>query len=134
MKAPSKKSSIVAAIMWVIGIILAFKIPPSSNFIWLPDALLLFGFYPLFISSKSPWLWLIFGFIDIFISGILLIAASAPPEELTRLHVLEMNNHMQSYHPYYTWAIIGFISTFIALIQLALQIIKWFANKLLKNK
>ncbi len=134
MRKPSKRSTILAAVIWIISLILAFRIPPSSSFIWLPDALLLLGFYPLFISTKSPWLWFIFGLIDTFVGFMLLIVRSAPKEELVRLHVLEINAHMQSYHPYYVWTIIGILSTIIGLAQLQFRLFVWLYGCLMRRK
>jgi hypothetical protein len=134
MKAPSKKSSIIAAIIWVISIVLAFKIPAGNSLIWLPDTLLLVGFFPLFISVRSPWLWLSFGLLDVFIGVILLIALSAPQEELARRNLVEMNAQMQSYHPYYVWALVGVVSIIIAFIQLIWRIVLWLYRSVIQKK
>lgn len=146
MRAPSKKSSIIAAVIWIAAFIFAFTIPSASHFIWVPDTLLLFGFYPLLISIKSPWLWLGFGILD-FISGVLLLIAKYVPEEefgrIERLahlyslyhgHLSEINVQMQSYHPYYVWAIIGLLSIIIGLAQLLFRLSAWLYTCFTKSK
>jgi hypothetical protein len=133
MKAPSKKSGLISALIWIISFGLAFLIPPPSILICLPDALLLIGFFPLLLSVRSPWLWFIFGVIDAFIGIILLIFLSSPQEELIRLHIFEANRHMQSYHPYYVWVIIGMLSATIGIWQLLYKLSKWLLFRFKRN-
>lgn len=113
MKTPSKKSSILSATIWALGFVMAFKIPPGNKCIWLPDSLLLTGFFPILISADSAWLWLIFGILNIVIAGAMLLIISAPADELARLQATEMIAHIKDYHPCYVWAIVGIFSTII---------------------
>ncbi len=140
MRKPSKKSNILAALVWILSLGLAFRISPSSGFIWVPDALLLFGFYPLLISIKSPWLWLGFGLLDFFAGCMLLIVSYFPKaefvqyEQLFHVNLVEFNAHLQSYHPYYTWALIGILSALIGLVLLIIRLCVWLFRVLAKPK
>jgi hypothetical protein len=140
MRAPSKKSSIIAAVIWIVSVIFAFTIPPPSKFIWLPDALLLFGFYPLFISMRSAWLMLAFGVINFFVGFGLLIMQCAPKEELIRLehiarfNLIETSSHVIAYHPYYVWGLIGILSAIIGLGQLLFRLFIWLYSLFVRAK
>jgi hypothetical protein len=42
-----KISAVLSAVLWTVGFFLAFVIPKTSPLIWVPDFLLLIGFFPL---------------------------------------------------------------------------------------
>ena len=116
MKLPTKKSSIAAIIFWIVSFILSFTVPPSSQFIWLPDTLLLLGFWPLFFGMRARWWWLVFGICNMFIGFVLLVSIFLPDQDLARYNMLAMKTHMKLYHPYLVWFLIGLFSTIISLI------------------
>ncbi len=49
----SKIAGIVSAVLWIVGFALAFVVPSTSPFMWVPDALLLIGFFPLLIFLEA---------------------------------------------------------------------------------
>jgi len=130
MKAPSKQSTILAIILWMLSLMLAFKIPPTSKYIWVPDSLLLLGFWPLLISSRARWLWLVFGICNIFIGFVLLVAIYLPEKALVAYNIVPINNHMKLYHPYLSWLLMGVVSTIIGAVRLLIHCAIWVKAKI----
>jgi len=118
MKLKVSKSGLLAILFWVISFILAFKISPDSCYIWLPDSLLVFGFYPLLIGSRARWLWLVFGMGNILIGWMFVMSAVIPDTCFAPYHLIEIKKHLQLYHPYMVWLLTGVLSLLVGIIML----------------
>lgn len=94
MKLKPTTPGLIAIFFWVLSLILAFKIPPGSRYIWVPDALLLFGFYPLLIGSRARWLWLVFGVLNIIIGWHLAMSTVIPDANFAPYHLVEIKQHL----------------------------------------
>jgi hypothetical protein len=132
MKLKLTKSGTLAISLWALSFILACRIHPGSHFIWVPDTLLLFGFLPLLISSRACWLWLVFGLGNLFAGCVLDIASVIPAEKFVPYHVVEIKHHLDQYHPFIIWMLIGAVSTVIAIILLTIKFIFWLRKKIKK--
>lgn len=130
MKFKFSKSGLLASLLWVVGFLIAFIIPPGSHFIWVPDALLLFGFWPLLIGGRARWLWLVFGILNMIIGWHLAMSTVLDDAKFAPYHLVEIKKHLALYHPFMTWLLIGFVCTIIGLIRLFLGLIKWLMGKL----
>jgi hypothetical protein len=137
---PKKKGSksvytLLAIGMWVIGIGLGFVIPVNSPQIWLPDALLLLGFWPFLCQLKARWLWIVFGLFNLFI-GLTLETVKFLPDTCFSFDpkVLAVKIHLAQYHEPFAWMWIGFISALIGFVRVAIASIAWILRRLKKSK
>lgn len=150
----SKIAGIVSAVLWIVGFALAFVVPSNSPFMWVPDALLLIGFFPLLIFWKPSWPWLVFGVLNVVIGFVLLVATFLPVETLTAEmakareqltatkspyasmfsptateQMAHVHTHLAKQHSPWTWMIIGVISTIYGVVRMIKNTIKWAAAK-----
>jgi hypothetical protein len=125
-KKSHRKATITATVLWIVGFALAFVIPKASPYLWLSDALLLLGFWPLLWSYRSRWLWLLFGISNAGIGSILLVAKYLPASSISdRPDIIKIQAHLSDYHFPYVWVLIGLISTLVGIIQLIRALIAW---------
>jgi hypothetical protein len=129
MKFKPSKSGLLAIFLWVLSFILACKIQPGTRFIWVPDALLLFGFFPLLISCRARWLWLGFGLGNLFAGFTLVLANVIPDEKFVPYHVLDIKRHLDQYHPFMIWLFIGGLSAAIGIVLLSIKLILWLSKR-----
>jgi hypothetical protein len=101
---------IASCVIWLIGIALTFMIPPHSQFIFIPDAMLMLGFFPLLYMWKYSWPWLLFGVLNFGI-GILLMVIEFSPDNLFPPELLGPKHHLGDYHPPIVWTTTGIIAT-----------------------
>jgi hypothetical protein len=136
-KRSGRTAGIIATALWMIGFILTVAVPAGSPFVFLGDALLLIGFWPLLWLWSPGWPWIVFGLLNIGIGFFLEIAYVLPdalfwqnPVPGADVHaVLAVRNHLRDQHSAITWIIVGFISTVYGLIRTGRQIFAWIANK-----
>lgn len=149
-----KIAGIVSAILWILGFGLAFVIPSSSPYMWVPDALLLIGFWPLLYFWKPSWPLFVFGVLNVIIGFTLLVASYIPVEKLTEeMHtahvqmeltkspyasvfsdesakqVALVHRHVAEQHSPWTWMIIGILSALYGIVRMIKNIVKWIAAK-----
>ena len=123
-----KIASIVACGLWVLSIALSFAIPPSSSFIWIPDAVLLMGFFPLLWICPFSILWMLWGVLTAFIGCFLLLLTNIPDNALPPdTHTIK--HHLAEYHPYWSWMILGLIGTIIGVIRALINLGKMLTKK-----
>ncbi len=150
----SKIAGIVSAVLWILGFALAFVVPADSPYMWVPDALLLIGFFPLLIFWKPSWPWLVFGVLNVVIGFVLLVATFLPVETLTTEmakarqqltdakspyasafsqtateQMAHVHTHLAKQHSPWTWMIVGIISTIYGIVRMIKNMIKWAAAK-----
>lgn len=150
----SKIAGIVSAVLWIVGFALAFVVPSNSPLMWVPDALLLIGFFPLLIFWKPSWPWLVFGVLNVVIGFVLLVATFLPVETLTTEmakareqltaakspyasmfsptateQMAHVHTHLAKQHSPWTWMIIGVISTIYGIVRMIKNMVKWAASK-----
>jgi len=153
-KSGTKWATISSAALWVVGFLLLLVVPAGSPFVWVSDALLLLGFFPLLILWKPSWPWLVFGVLNIVIGFVLLVATYLPVESLTsemakaRQQLVEqkspyaavfsetsaqqmahVHTHVIKQHSSWTWMIFGVISVIYGLIRAVKNAVKWVAQK-----
>jgi hypothetical protein len=118
--------SILASLLWIAGFALAFVIPAGSNNIWLPDALLLFGFWPLLFKLKAKWLWLLFGILNFMIGCILEIIAVLSDQNFASIpNAVAGKTHLAEHHVPLVWMGIGILALLIGIGIIGYQAIKW---------
>jgi hypothetical protein len=128
-KSPKGKiAGAVSTIAWVVGFVLTFAIPAGNRFVWLGDALLLIGFWPLLWLWRPSWPWMIFGVLNMAI-GFLLEVAYFLPDTTFTYEMKVVRNHLKEQHSAITWILIGFVSTVFGLIRAVRQIWSWFAAR-----
>lgn len=119
---------ILSCVIWVVGIALAFVIPPSSNFIYIPDAMLMMGFYPLLYLWKYSIPWLAFGVLNFGI-GILLMVIEYSPDNMFPADLLKPKHHLAEYHPAVVWWVTGVFSTSFGIGRLIKNIVLMIRKK-----
>lgn len=149
-----KWATFSSAVLWIVGFVILFIVPADSPYVWVSDALLLLGFFPLLILWKPSWPWLVFGVLNVVIGFVLLVATYLPVESLTsemakaRQQLVEtkspyaavfseasaaqmahVHTHVVKQHSPWTWMILGVISTVYGLIRMIKNTIKWIAQK-----
>lgn len=150
----SKIAGIVSAALWILGFALAFLIPADNPLMWVPDALLLIGFFPLLFFWKPSWPWLVFGVLNVIIGFVLLVGTFIPVGTLTSemnkareqltaqkspyasvfsesstQQMAHVHTHLVKQHSPWTWMIIGIVSTIYGIVRMIKNMIRWAAKK-----
>jgi hypothetical protein len=127
----AKSAGILSLILWVLGFGLAFVIPPLSYFYWVPDALLLIGFWPLLLVWRSGWPWIAFGILNIVIGFVLEMMMFLPDTNFT-IEMKLVRKHLAEYHCALVWILIGAASFIYGLFRFTKSSISYFRSKICK--
>lgn len=101
-----KIGAISSCVLWVLSILLSFAIPGTSPWIWLPDATLLIGFFPLLFAWSPSWPWLVFGVLTLGI-GFLFLVFSFIADSYFPVQLHAGKHHLEQYHPWWIWVLLG---------------------------
>lgn len=124
----ARNAGIAATVLWIISIILTCTIPAGTRFVFLGDALLLIGFFPLLWVWRPGWPWIVFGLLNIFIGFFLEIAYQLPEQTFTP-EMIAVRNHLRDQHNALTWMLLGFGSFVFGLVRTIRQIIGWVSQR-----
>lgn len=120
--------------LWVLAIGLGFVIPPQTGLIWIPDTLLLLGFWPFLCQLKARWLWLVFGLFNLFIGFTLEVTRYLPDKDFSfDPKVLAMKTHLAQYHEPFAWMGIGVISALIGILRIVMWIVSLLSKRTSKS-
>lgn len=122
-----------SAAIWIIGFLLAFVIPPTSKLIWVPDTLLLVGFFPVLFVWQPGWPWLVFGLGNIFIGFVLQVAFFLPDAGLPATMV-PVRAHLAEYHVPMVWILTGIVSVIYGVIRTVKHLTIWVSKNARKGK
>jgi hypothetical protein len=86
-------------------------------FIYVPDVMLMFGFFPLLFLWRFSWTWLIFGVLNIGI-GLLLQVIEYSPDNLFPPDLLTPKHHLAQFHPPIVWWLTGFLAVLVGSVRL----------------
>jgi hypothetical protein len=132
---PGKKSgigkgfaSILSAVLWTLGFFLAFVFPPNSPWIWLPDTLLLLGFFPLLLIWNPAWPWIAFGVLNVMIGFVLEVAKYLPDDKLPGEMPL-VREHLAEFHVPWVWFIVGAVSVVYGIFRRVKGLTIWFMSR-----
>ena len=129
-KKTNKFLSFLTVFIWLASFALAFVIPPTNRLIWVPDALLLIGFWPLLVTHRCRWLWIVFGVLNLFIGYVLLVTRSIPDDSFRfDAKVLATKQHLTLYHESFVWMEIGLISALLGVVMLIAEFIVYMVEK-----
>ena len=124
----SKAAAISSTVLWILGFVLPFMLPPKSKLIWLSDTLLLIGFWPLLWLWKPGWPWVVFGVLNVIVGGLLQIAfcldAKYFPAEM-----LGVRQHLIDQHLPLSWMLIGVISIIVGAVRMSMSLARWFRSR-----
>jgi len=126
MQKKSKASlvaTILSTLLWLLSIVLAFQIPAGGKLIWLPDSLLLAGFFPLLMLWKQSWLTLLFGIFNGLIGFFLLMLVNLESEKFVG-QVLAMKEHLISMHSPWAWMTVSLIAIVWGALACMIDLIK----------
>lgn len=118
----------IACGLWAVSILLSFLIPTSSALIWVPDAVLLIGFFPLIWICPYSFVWLLFGILTTFIGSFLLLLTNIPDSAMP-LDTHAIKHHLAEYHPCWSWMLLGLLVTIAGVIKFVANMIKRFSKK-----
>jgi len=118
-----KICAIASCVIWIVGIGVAFLIKPTSNIIYIPDALMLLGFVPLLYAWRFSWPWLIFGAINVGI-GVFLEAIKYIPDSYFPPDLWPPKHHLAEYHPSITWWVFGGFALTFGIVRLIKNLVK----------
>lgn len=124
----TKVASWTACGLWALSIILSFCIPPNSPAIWIPDAILLLGFYPLIWICPWSLVWIAWGILTTFIGWFLLLLSCLPDSGLPA-QSLGVKHHLAEYHVCWPWLIMGALVTICGTIRLIINTVKLIQKK-----
>ncbi len=116
-------ATILSTLLWVLSLVLAFQIPGGSKDIWLPDTLLLLGFFPLLMLWRLSWLTLLFGIFNGLIGFFLLILINLESDKFVG-QVLAMKDHLVSMHSPWAWLSISLIAVIWGAVACLIDLIK----------
>ncbi|SRR5579883_2807492 len=149
---PRKKSTalkiagLLSTVLWIVGFILPFVIPPTSKYVWLSDTLLLIGFWPLLFIHPAGWTWAVFGILNMVIGFFLEFNKQIPPfleqsnfwsnpERLAlKPQFMTVQKHIADMHPCMPWLLIGFVSTVYGAFRIVKTIVRWIIKLVKKTK
>ena len=123
-----KIGGIASCVIWITGIGLAFLIPPKSPWIYVPDTLLLLGFFPLLYLWRFSWPWIVFGLLNVGI-GILLQVIEYSEDTLFPADLLKPKHHLAEYHPATVWWFSGIIATMFGVGRLIKNLVEIIRRK-----
>lgn len=133
-KSPAKKfATILATVLWVVGFGLNFVIKPGERLIWMPDALLLIGFFPLLFVYKAGWTWFGFGVCNMVIGFFLQLLRHLPNDIFKSQDQLVVRDHLIQMHVPLVWILIGAASTVYGVFRMVKTIVKWLLKKSRKS-
>lgn len=131
--APLRKvAAVLSAVLWTVGLFLAFIISPRSPYIWVPDFLLLVGFFPLLLIWNPAWPWLVYGFVNLFVGFMLEVARFVPAESLPADMRL-MRAHLADYHHPLTWILVGAASFVYGVTRILKGWLRWLKEKMSRS-
>jgi hypothetical protein len=125
-------ATIASTALWLVSIIAAFQIKPENPLIWLPDALLLLGFFPLLILWRQGWLTFLFGLSNAFIGLFLLVLKYLESDKFTG-QMLSMKEHLVDYHNPWSWLLVGLVAFIWGAIQISISLGRLILKGLRKN-
>ncbi len=129
-----KIAGLVSTIFWVIAFLLLFIFKEGDKNVWISDALMLTGFWPVLFVYRAGWTWFIFGILNMAIGFILEVARQLPPDIYTKAQLsnemLLAKEHVLTMHPCMPWIIIGFLSALFGLFRIIKTVFFWSRKKL----
>jgi hypothetical protein len=123
--------TLVSTLMWVASLVFSFVIKPADKLVFIPDALLLLGFFPLLWLWRRDWLTFLFGLFNGLIGFFLVILQFLPDEKFTGAMQL-MRTHLLQMHSSWTWLILGVVAMLWAAVGMSISLFGW-VSRLTKN-
>lgn len=113
--------AIATTVLWILAFVLPFMLPPNSILKWLPDTLLLVGFWPLLYLWRPGWPSLVFGVINIIIGSILFIGHFLPADAFPKgaESMLAVRKHIDEQHEPLAWVLVGVVSFGFGIVRMA---------------
>ena len=127
----NKIASIASCVLWTLGFILGFVIPGNSTFSFVPDTLLLVGFFPVLFVYPAGWTWLVFGVLNAAI-GFILEVGYQLPDDVFPPDVNHLRKGLQATHPTLVWILLGALCAIFGALRISrtvFRFIKWRAFK-----
>lgn len=124
-----KIASITSSVMWIAAFLLLFIFKEGDKNVWISDALMLTGFWPVLFVYRAGWTWFLFGILNMAIGFILEVARQLPEEVYTQAslsnEMILAKEHVLTMHPCMPWIIIGFLSMLYGLFRITKTIFRW---------
>jgi hypothetical protein len=127
----AKTAGLISLVLWVLGFALSFVIPGKSPLTWLPDTLLLVGFFPVLFVHPAGWTWLIFGVLNVAI-GFILEVGYQLPDDVFPVEVNTLRKGLQATHPTLVWILLGALCTVYGAFRLIKTVIRFIRKRVSK--
>jgi hypothetical protein len=121
-------ATIGSTLMWVLSIVLALVIKTGDRLAFVPDALLLLGFFPLLMLWRRGWLTFLFGLFNALIGFFLLIVRYLPDDKFTGA-AGQMRDHLLNMHSAWTWLILGLVALIWGASSIAVSLVRLVLKK-----
>ncbi|MBS1991903.1 MAG: hypothetical protein JSS83_15380 [Cyanobacteria bacterium SZAS LIN-3] len=120
--------TVISTVLWVLSIVLAFVIKPGSAMAFVPDALLLLGFFPLLVLWRQGWLTFLFGLFNTLIGFFLLILQYMDDAPFVGSMKM-MREHLITMHSCWTWIVLGIVPLIWGLVSMILSLSRWIMRR-----
>jgi hypothetical protein len=117
-------ATVSSTVLWVLSFVLAFVIKSGTSLAFLPDALLLLGFFPLLLLWRRGWLTLLFGVFNTLIGFFLLLLQYLPDEKFVG-PMQTMRGHLLTMHSSWTWMLLGLVALVWGAVATVVSIARW---------
>ena len=130
--ARAKTAGLIACVLWVLGFVLSFIIPGNSTFTWVPDTLLLVGFFPVLFVHPAGWTWFIFGILNAAI-GFILEVGYQLPDDVFPVEVNTLRKGLKATHPTIVWILLGGVCTLYGAFRITKTVIRFIRKRTSKS-
>lgn len=117
-------ATIASTGLWIVSIVLAFIIKAGDKFAFVPDLLLLLGFFPVLALWRRGWLTLLFGLLNTFI-GFFLLILQYLDDDLFQGPMQMMRHHLISMHSCWTWILLGLVALIWGAVSTSISLVRW---------
>jgi hypothetical protein len=131
-KKREKAAGLIACVFWVLGFALSFIIPGKSAYTWVPDTLLLVGFFPVLFVHPAGWTWFIFGILNAAI-GFILEVGYQLPDEVFPPEVNTLRKGLQATHPTLVWILLGAACTLYGVFRITKTVVRFIRKRAVKS-
>jgi uncharacterized membrane protein len=128
----TKTAGMISCVLWILGFALSFVIPGKSAYSWVPDTLLLVGFFPVMFVHPAGWTWLVFGILNVAIGFILEIGYQLP-DDVFPVEVNILRKGLQATHPTLVWILLGAICTVYGVFRIIKTVVRFIRHRASKS-
>jgi hypothetical protein len=120
--------TMLATALWLAATVAMFLFDKESRWFWLPDVLMICGFWPLLYFFRPSWPWLVFGVGCLLIAVEISACAFMSPAKLPT-PLLPVRQHIIQHHILDPWLLLGLASILYGIIRAIKNAVLWLKEK-----